>query len=113
MASTRSINRARSAASQTPTDSLRSVARDGARMQIAGLSATVTAIAGWARAADRFVHAVGDELVRRIDGETDSRELIVGVASATTAHLRDLAALPSAAANHFDARLSRASIDNE
>ena len=27
--------------------------------------------------------------------------------------MRDLAALPSAAANHFDARLSRASIDNE
>ena len=38
--------------------------------------------------------------------------LIVRVASATNVHLRELTALPSAAADHFDTRLSRASIDN-
>src|SRR2546428_11612454 len=103
MASTRS--RVTSPASgQTPRDALVAVARDGARIQIAALTATGRAIAGWAHAANRFAQAVGDELLRRVDGETDSRELIVGVASAANVHLRELAALPSAAATHFDTR---------
>jgi len=61
--------------------------------------------------ADRFASAVGDELLRRVDGETDSRELIVGVATATNVHLRELTALPSTAANHFETRLARESLD--
>jgi len=82
------------------------------RIQIAALSAAGRAIAGWAQATDRFARALGDELLRRVDAETDSRELIVGVASATNALLGELTALPRAATNHFDTRLSRASIDN-
>jgi hypothetical protein len=58
------------------------------------------------------VQAVSDEVLRRVEGESDSGELIVRVAGATNVHLRELAALPSAAADHFDARLSRAPIDN-
>ena len=116
MASNRSNLKSRSAAppvsAETPTDALVTVARHGVRIQIAALGAAGKAITGWAHAADHLVQAVGDELLRRVDGETDSRELIVGVASATNAHLRELAALPSAAANHFDTRLSRASIDS-
>ena len=115
MASTRSITRKRPAAPATaekPRDALANLARHGARIQIAALTATGSVIAGWAHAADRLVQAVGDELLRRLDGETDSGELVVRVASATNVHLRDLAALPSAAADHFDTRLSRGSIDN-
>ena len=111
MASTRS--RVTSPASgQTPRDALVAVARDGARIQIAALTAAGKAIAGWAHAADGFAQTVGDELLRRVDGETDSGELIIRVASATNLHLRELTALPSAAADHFDARLSRAPLDN-
>ena len=109
MASTRSNRTPRS---ETPREALAAVARSGARIQIAAFTAAGTAFAGWARAADRFAQAIGDELLRRADGETDSGELIVRIASATNVHLRDLAALPSAAADHFDTRLSRASIDN-
>ena len=95
---------------ETPKDALMAVARHTARIQIAALSAAGNALAGWARAADRLAQAVGDELLRRVDGECDSRESIVRVASATEVHLRELTALPSAAADHFDTRLSRASI---
>jgi len=116
MASNRSNPASRSAAElaagQTPSEALLTVARHGVRIQIAALTAAGKAITGWVHAADRFAQAAGDELLRRADGETDSRELIVGVASATNAHLHELAALPSAAANHFDTRLSRASIDS-
>ncbi|HEV8105411.1 MAG TPA: hypothetical protein VGP69_16885 [Gaiellaceae bacterium] len=109
MASTRS-NRSprpvgRSKAAQIRSISLRSVARDGARIQIGGFSAAATAIADWALAADRFVQAVGDELLHLVDGETDSRELMVRVASSTTAHLHQLA-------DHFDTRPSRAPNNN-
>jgi hypothetical protein len=115
MTSNRSNLKSRSAtqaaAGETPGEALAAVARHGVRIQIAALTAAGKAITGWAHAADRFGLAVGDELLRRVDGETDSRELIVGVASATNAHLRELATLPSAAANHFDTRLSRTSTD--
>ena len=81
------------------------------RIQIAAVAAAGRAIACWAHATDRFAESLGDALLRRVDGETDSRELVFGVVSATNAHLRDLTALPSAATTHFDARLSRGSID--
>jgi hypothetical protein len=100
MASNRSV-------AETPKDALAAVVRDTARIQIAALTAAGKVVAGWAHAADRFAQAVGDELLRRVDGEVDSGELIVRVASATNAHLRDLTALPSAAVDHFNTRLSR------
>jgi hypothetical protein len=115
MASNRSNIKSRSAtepaAGETPRDALAAVARHGVHIQIAALGAAGKAIAGWAHAADRFASAVGDELLRRVDGETDSRELIVGVATATNVHLRELTALPSTAANHFETRLARESLD--
>jgi hypothetical protein len=116
MASNRSNLKSRSAAQpvpgETPRDALVAVARDGARIQIAGFGAAGKAVAVWTQAADRFTQALGDEWLRRIDGETDSRELIVRVISATDVHLRELAALPRATTNQFDALLSHASIDN-
>lgn len=115
MASNRLTSDARSATDQVEPEPLRDalvvVARHTARIQIAALSAAGNALAGWTRAADWFAQSVGSELLRLIDGESDSRESIVRVASATDAHLRDLTELPRAAANHFDARLERASID--
>jgi hypothetical protein len=115
VASNRSNLKSRSAqpaSVETPRDALVAVARHGARIQIAALGAAGKAIAGWAHAADRFGQAVGDELLRRVDGETDSRELIVRVAAATNVHLRELTTLPGAAADHFNTRLSPASIDD-
>jgi hypothetical protein len=82
-----------------------------ARVQIATCTATATTLLAWAEAADRFAQAVGDELARRLDGEMDSTELFARVATAGGSHLRELAALPRAAANNFDARMRRASID--
>jgi len=114
MASNRSNLKSRSAqpaSVEAPRDALLAVARHGARIQIAALTAAGKAIVGWAHAADRFAQAVGDELLRRVDGETDSRELIVGVATETNVHLRELTALRSTAANHFETRLARESLD--
>jgi hypothetical protein len=117
MATNRSNTKTRSAAAssasaETPRDALVAVARHTAHIQIAAIGAAGKAIAGWAYAADRLAQAVGDELLRRIDGETDSRELIVRVASATNVHLHELTSLPSTATDHFDTRLERASTDN-
>jgi hypothetical protein len=93
----------------TTIDAVTAVSRHTVRLHIAALSSAGVAVAGWARAADRFAQTVGDELLRRVDRETDSAELIVRVASAADTHLRDLAAIPRAAATHFDARISRPS----
>src|SRR5579864_4892544 len=98
-------------ASTTPKDALAVVARRTVRIQIAAVTAVGTSVAGWARAADQLAQTVGEELVHRVDGEIDSRELVVRVASAANAHLRELTALPSAAVNHFNARVVPASIN--
>jgi hypothetical protein len=76
-------------------------------MQIAGLTAAAMSFAGWAHAVDRFAQSVGDELLRRVDGETDTAELVACVTRASSSHLRELSALPRTAADHFDARLAR------
>jgi hypothetical protein len=112
MASNRSTatrSAVQAASKETPRDALTGLARHTARIQIAGLTAAGNAIAGWAHAADRFAQTVGDELLRRVDGEVDTGELIARVASATNVHLRELTTLPSAAADHFNTRLSRVS----
>ena len=109
MASTRST--ANTAYAETPRGALVGLARHTARIQIAALTATGNAVAGWAHAADRLAQSVGDELLRRVDGEVDTGELIARVASATNVHLRELTTLPSAAADHFNTRLSRVSIN--
>jgi thymidine phosphorylase len=109
MASNRST--AKPASAETSKSALAGLARHTARIQIAALTAAGNAVAGWAHAADRLAQSVGDELLRRVDGEVDTGELIARVASATNVHLRELTALPSAAADHFNARLSRVSIN--
>ena len=65
------------------------------------------------RASSRAVFAhhcglapIGDELLRRVSGETRTAELPDGITTTGSAHLRELTALPRAAAHHVDARLA-------
>jgi hypothetical protein len=96
----------RTAAAETPRDAFVSLARHTARIQIAAATAGARLVAGWAHSADRYAQTLGDELLRRVEGQTDSTELLARVASATSNHLRDVTTLPSAAAEHFNNRLS-------
>jgi hypothetical protein len=116
MASTRSTpstRRAASAASSdTPKGALTALARHGARIQIAACTAAAKTLNEWAQTADRFAQAVGDELLRRVNGESDSSELVARITTASSTHLRELTALPRAAADHFDTRLARVPIDD-
>ena len=96
------------AATETPKQALTTLARGGAHIQIAAWTAAAKTVAGWAYAADSFAQTIGDELLRRVDGESDSPELVARLTAATSSHLRELATLPRAASDHFDARLGRA-----
>jgi hypothetical protein len=118
MASTRSSTTRRRRArrktsAQTPKAALTTLAGRGACIQIAAFTAAAAALTGWAQSADRLAESVGDELLRRIEGKSDSPELVARVSAATSSHLRELAALPCAAADHFDARLGHAAIDHQ
>jgi hypothetical protein len=110
MASTRSTQRTPrrqpSTSADAPRDALAALARRAARMQIAGGAAAVMSFAGWAQAVDRLAQTVGDELLRRVDGESDSAELVVRLSKATSSHLHELSTLPRTAADHFHARLA-------
>jgi hypothetical protein len=113
MASTRSTQRRQPVSSaQSPRDALAALVRRAARMQIAGCAAAAMSFAGWAQAFDRFAQAAGDELLRRVDGETNSAELVARLSRATTSHLRELSTLPRTATDHFEARLARISNDS-
>ena len=114
MASTRSIAQTRPAAripsGDAPGQALLTLARHGARVQIAACAAAAKTLTEWAQTTDRLVQAVGDELLRRVNRETGSAELVARVSAAAGDHLRELTALPRSAADHFDARLARVPI---
>src|SRR6476620_5399207 len=116
MASTRSIattrGPGRSAPADTPKQAFLALVRQGARIQIAACTAATRTLTEWAQTADRYAQAVADELLHRVDGETDSAELLARLTTASTVHLRELTALPRAAADQFDTRLARVPIDN-
>jgi hypothetical protein len=117
MASTRSsTTRQRRAVREASTDAtpkapLTTLARRSARIEIAACTAAARMVACWAQAADRYAQTVGEELFRRVDGESDSPELAARLTAATRLHLRELATLPRMATDHFDARLARVSSD--
>lgn len=112
MASTRSSTTRREASTEAPKASLTTLALRGARIEIAACTAAARVVACWAQAADRYAQTVGEELFRRVDGDSDSPELAARLTAATSSHLRELATLPRTATDHFDARLARASSDN-
>ena len=116
MASTRTTSPKRRAprkAPQTPRRALTALARHAAHLQIAACTAASNTLARWAQSTDRLAQAVADELLRRVDGETDSAEMVARVTAASGTHLRELSALPRAAANQFDMRLARVSLDHK
>jgi hypothetical protein len=116
MASTRTTSpkrRVSRAAPQTPRQALTALARPAAHLQIAAYTTAANTFAQWAQTADRFAQALADELLRRVDGETDSAEMAVRVTAAGSTHLRELSALPRAAADHFDTRLARVSTNHK
>jgi len=109
MASTRTTSpkrRASRAAPQTPRQAFTALARHAAHIQIAAGTAAAHTLAEWTQTADRFAQAVADELLRRVDGETDSVELAAHITKVGSTHLREVSALPRAAADYFDARLA-------
>jgi hypothetical protein len=116
MASTRTTTARRGvthvAPTETPKAALTSLARRTVLIHVAAFTAAAKTLPAWAQAADRFAQTVGDELLRRVDGESDSPELIAHLTTAASSHLCALATLPRTAADHFDARLARAPIDN-
>jgi hypothetical protein len=116
MASTRSnrtTRRAtRSAQAETPKAALLTLLGRGARIQIAACTTAAKTLTEWAESADRFAQAVGDELLRRVNGESDSAEMAARVTAAGGTHLRELTALPRTAADHFETRLARVPTDN-
>jgi hypothetical protein len=116
MASTRTTSpkrRVSRAAPQTPSQALTALGRHAAHIQIAACMAAANTFAEWAQTADRFAQAVADELLRRVDGETDSAEMAARLTAAGSTHLRELSALPRAAADHFDMRLARVSTNHK
>ena len=117
MALTCSNQRVRRAAlraqADTPKAAFLTLVRHGARIQIAACTTTAATARAWAETVDRFAQTVADELVRRVDGDCDSATLVAGLTEASSVHLRELAALPRAAANHFDARITHASANNK
>src|SRR4029077_1987621 len=93
-----------------PSQALKSLALDAVRLQIASCSAAALVFTDWAAATGRLAQAGGDELLQRIGRRTDSHELVTRVVGAANSHLRELSAVPRAAADHLDARIARASI---
>jgi len=77
------------------------------RVQLATVTSISTFVAGWVQAADRYTQAVSNELLSRAQGETEPHELVGRLATVSSAHLRDVTALPTEAVSHFNSELAR------
>lgn len=108
MASTRS-----NAPAEPPTTAFLTLVRRGARFPIAAATTATRTFNHWAQSADRFAQTLGDELLRRVDGDTDSAQVAARVTTAASTHVRELTALARAAADHFDMRLARVPTANK
>jgi hypothetical protein len=76
-------------------------------IQLATLTSLSRFVAGWAQSTDRYAHAVSDELLGRARGETASRELLDRLATVSSAHLREVTALPTDVVSHFNSQLAK------
>jgi hypothetical protein len=92
----------------THSDAVRELAVHATRIQLASFTALSRFFAGWAQSADRYVHAVSDELLGRVHGQTGSSELVGRLAAISSLHLREVTALPTEAVSHFNSELGRA-----
>jgi hypothetical protein len=59
------------------------------------------------QSADRYAQAVSNELLSRAQGDTESHELVGRLATVSSAHLRDVTALPTEVVSHFNSELAR------
>jgi hypothetical protein len=104
---------ARDGSSTSSADAIRELAMHAARLQLASLTAASRFIAGWAQSADRYTQTLSDELLDRAKGATPPGELVPRLARATSAHLRELSALPSLAVDHFNQRITNAEKESQ
>jgi hypothetical protein len=77
------------------------------RVQLATVTSISKFVVGWAQSADRYTQAVSDELLSRADGQTESHELVGRLATVSSAHLREVTALPTEVVGHFNSELAR------
>lgn len=89
------------------SEALRELFLHAARVQLATVTSISKFVAGWAESADRYTHAVSNELLSRAHGETGSHELVDRLATASSAHLREVTALPTEVVSHFNDELGR------
>jgi hypothetical protein len=88
-------------------EALRELVLYATRVQLATVTSISKFVVGWAESADRYAQAVSNELLNRAHGETESHELVGRLATVSSAHLREVAALPTEVVSHFNSELVR------
>lgn len=89
------------------SEALRELFLHAARVQLATVTSVSKFLVGWALSADRYAQAVSDELLSRAEGQTESHELVGRLATVSSAHLREVTALPTEVVSHFNRELAR------
>jgi len=89
------------------SEALRELFLHATRVQLATVTSISKFVVGWAQSADRYAQAVSSELLSRVDGQTESHELVGRLATVSNAHLREVTALPTEVVSHFNSELAR------
>jgi hypothetical protein len=89
------------------SEPLRELFLHAIRVELATVTSISKFVVGWAQSADRYAQAVSNELLSRAQGDTESLELVGRLATVSSAHLRDVTALPTEVVSHFNSELAR------
>ena len=92
---------------RTRSEPLRELFFHATRVQLATVTSISKFVVGWAQSADRYAQAVSNELLSRAHGDTESHELVGRLATVSSAHLREVTALPTEVVSHFNGELAR------
>jgi hypothetical protein len=88
-------------------EAIRELVLYATRVQLATVTSIGKFVVGWAQSADRYAQAISNELLSRAHGETEAHELVGRLATVSSAHLREVTALPTEVVSHFNSELAR------
>jgi hypothetical protein len=89
------------------TDQLREILVESARTQLAAVAAAIKFWAGWVESADRYTHAIADELAKMEREEGESGDLVARLSDLTREYVRNMTTLPAVAVQHFSEQLEQ------
>jgi hypothetical protein len=91
------------------SEEIREIMVEVARTQLAAVTAALKFWGGWVQSAEKYTQKISAELTRVSEGTDDSQKFVGRLTDFSREYLREMIALPTAAADHFATEIEKIS----